>query len=330
MKVLVTGAGGFLGTHLVRALIDRGLTVHTLGRNHYPKLEIKGVTQFKGDVRTESDLIEAMKGCEGVFHVAGKVGIWGRSSDFESINVDGTKTLIRVMKKLQVKKLVLTSSPSVAFGSDDLINVDETTPYPDHYIADYPRTKSLAEQYALSEASEDFLVIGLRPHLIYGKEDLNLLPRVLERARQGKLRIIGSGTNMVDIIHIDNAVHAHLCAWDSLNRGPVVNGKSYFVANQEPVNLWDFINRILEINKIPTVHKHVPLWFTYLLAGIFEFIYSKLDKYESEPPLTRFSVLQMAKSHYFNHQAAEKEIGYRPVIGFEESLKDLDFRAPTR
>ncbi len=326
MKVLVTGAGGFLGTHLVRALVKRGLEVHTLGRNHYPKLDIEGVRQFKGDIRTQADVEEAMKECTGVFHVAGKVGIWGKPSEFESINVDGTKTVISVMKKFGVNKLVLTSSPSVAFGKDDLIGVDEKTPYPDHYIADYPRTKSLAEQYALSEASDDFHIIGLRPHLIYGREDLNLLPRVLERARQGKLRIIGKGDNMVDIIHVDNAVHAHLCAWDALLKGPVVNGKSYFVANSEPVSLWGFINRILEINQLPKVYKHVPLWFTYLLAALFEKVYKVLDKYDSEPPLTRFSVLQMAKSHYFSHEAAERDIGYRPIVSFEESLKDLDFR----
>lgn len=325
MKVLVTGAGGFLGTHLVRALRTRGIEVHTLGRNHYPRIEMEGVTQFKGDVRDRDDIEAAIKGCQGVFHVAGKVGIWGRPSDFESINVDGTKNIIEIMKKNGVKKLVLTSSPSVAFGTEDLLGVDESTPYPSKYIADYPRTKSLAEQYALSQASEDFHVIGLRPHLIYGREDLNLLPRVLKRAREGKLRIIGSGKNKVDIIHIDNAVHAHLCAWDALCRGPVVNGKSYFVANERPVELWSFINKILEINKIPKVYKHVPVWFTYLLAALFEKVYKAMDKYDSEPPLTRFSVLQMAKSHYFSHEAAHRDLGYQPIVSYEDSLKDLDY-----
>lgn len=325
MKVLVTGAGGFLGSHLVRALRARNIEVHTLGRNHYPRIEMEGVTQFKGDIRNREDIEAAIKDCEGVFHVAGKVGIWGRSSDFESINIDGTKNIIEVMKKRGIKKLVLTSSPSVAFGRDDLTGVDESTPYPSAYIADYPRTKSMAEKYALAAASDDFHVIGLRPHLIYGKEDLNLLPRVLARAREGKLRIIGSGKNKVDITHIDNAVHAHLCAWDALCKGPLVNGKSYFVANEKPVELWGFINKVLEINKIPTVHKRVPLWFTYLLAAFFEKAYKLMDKYDSEPPLTRFSVLQMAKSHYFGHKAAEQEIGYHPIVSFEESLKDLDY-----
>lgn len=325
MKVLVTGAGGFLGSHLTKALLAQGFEVHSLGRNHYPSIDLPGVTQFKGDIRNPQDVARALTGCDGVFHVAGKVGIWGRPSDFESINIDGTQNIVREMKAQNIKFMVFTSSPSVVFGSDDLEGVDESTPYPKDYLAHYPRTKAQAERYVLAQADENFHVVGLRPHLIYGREDQNLFPRVLARARAGKLRIIGNGKNKVDIIHIDNAVHAHLCAWQALVSGRPVNGKSYFVANEEEVLLWDFVNQVLALNKIPTVHQHVPLWFTYFLATCFEKLYSLFGFYDHEPPLTKFAVLQMAKSHYFDHSRAQKDINYYPIISFEDSLKDLRY-----
>lgn len=325
MKVLVTGAGGFLGSHLTRALLKRNIEVHTLGRNHYPQIDLAGVTQFQGDIRIKDDVRRALQGCEGVFHVAGHVGIWGDPKSFESINVEGTRTIIAEMKNLGIKHMVFTSSPSVVFGNSDLEGVDESTPYPAHYLAEYPRTKAEAEKLVMSSASADFKVVGLRPHLIYGREDQNLFPRVLARAREDKLRIIGHGKNKVDIIHIDNAVHAHLCAWDALLNGRDVSGKSYFVANEEPVYLWKFVNQVLELNNIRPVYKHVPLWFTYMLASIFELFYRAIGRYQAEPPLTRFQVLQMAKSHYFSHKKAQEELGYHPIVSFKDSLKELKF-----
>ncbi|MDH3583042.1 MAG: NAD-dependent epimerase/dehydratase family protein, partial [Phycisphaerae bacterium] len=179
MRVLVTGGGGFLGTAIVRRLLDGGAEVRTFHRGSYTHLEKMGAQQFRGDLADDRARLEqAADGCELVFHVAARAGVWGPYETYHRPNVIGTRHVLDVCQELGVQRLVYTSSPSVVFDGHDENGIDESAPYPGHYLAHYPHTKALAEQLVLESAGEHFATVALRPHLIWGPGDPHLVPRI--------------------------------------------------------------------------------------------------------------------------------------------------------
>lgn len=265
----------------------------------------------------------ACRDCELVYHVAAKAGIWGKAADFERANVIGTRNVLRACLDLGVPKLVYTSSPSVIFDGSDMegVNEDEVT-YPDRFKADYPRTKAAAEKMVLAAASSDFATVALRPHLIWGPGDTNLVPGILDRARKGRLRRVGPGGKLVDCTYIDNVVEAHLKAGEKLTPGSALSGRAYFISQDEPVEIWEFVGRILEFVGLPPVTGTVSPRVAYFAGAVLETIYAWLPL-PGEPPVTRFAAEELATSHWFDNSAARRDFGYRPVIGMEEGLLRL-------
>jgi nucleoside-diphosphate-sugar epimerase len=247
----------------------------------------------------------------------------GTYEDFYRVNVKGTENLIMAMKELNIKKLVYTSTPSVVFGNSDLINADEQTPYPKTYLSLYAKTKMLAEKIVTKANNEHFWSVSLRPHLIFGNGDQNLIPRLIDARKKNKLKIIGDGKNLVDVIYVENAAYAHFLALEKLDSNPEVRGQSYFIG-QGPVVLWDFINSILNHFNLPAVNKKIPLKMAYIIGSFVEFIFFLFKLNQLHPPMTRFIALQLGKSHYFNHEKAEKELGFRPLFSISEAIKKLD------
>ena len=323
MKALVTGGGGFLGRVIVEKLLERGDSVRVLGRNKYPDLEELGAETVIADIRNPQAVMPVYKGLDAVFHVASKIGIWGKRDDFYRTNVIGTENVIQACRENGIPKLIYTCSPSVIFAGDDLENADETTPYPTRYNSYYSASKAEAEKKVLAENGIDGLyTVSLRPHLIWGPGDTNLIPRVLEKARSGRLVQVGDGKNIVDIVYVDNAAQAHLLAADRLEEGSPVCGQSYFITQKEPVALWDWINHVLSSLGIPTVERSISYKNAYRMGIFFESLYFLLRK-QNEPPMTRFLASQLAKSHFFNIKKAKEELGYSPHISHEEGLKRL-------
>ena len=325
MNILVTGGGGFLGKSVIDLLLDKKYKVTNFSRSRYKELEKKGVNCIQGDIKNFQDVLEASKGQDAIIHVASKVGMWGKWSDFYDTNVVGTENVINACKKHQIKKLVYTSTPSVVFGRDDLQNVDESIPYPDNYLGLYAHSKAIAEKKVLeSNNSPELLTTALRPHLIFGEKDPNLIPRLVKAAKAGKLKQVGSGQNLVDIIYVENAAYAHILALEKLYPSSPICGKPYFLGQEAPVNLWEFINRILNIHGIPPIKKAVSFKKAYLLGAFIEKTLGLLRKYSVDPPMTRFVALQLSKSHYFSHKNAFKELGYKPLLSTEKALKRLN------
>ncbi len=315
-KVLVTGGGGFLGQAIIRQLLSKhNLTLSHFSRQYYPELEKLGVKSFRGDLRQQEDISKAIQGQDVVFHTAALAGIWGRPKDFEEINYQGTLNVLDACHSSGVKTLIYTSTPSVVFGKESLEGVDESQPYPEKYLCDYARTKAMAEQAVLKVGRETSLkTIALRPHLIYGPGDRHLTPKLLERARSGKLRQVGEGENLVDVIHVENAAHAHLCAWQALGKNSDLSGNTYFVADEKPVKLWSFVHKILAEHGMKKPLKKINATLAYQLGFLAEKIYQLFSRYEQDPPMTRFLALQLSCSHYFSHQKAKKELGYLPFF----------------
>ncbi len=325
MKALVTGGGGFLGGAVVRWLRQRGDTVRSFTRSRYPWLDELNVEQTLGDLAHLEDVEKAVAGCDVVFHVAAKAGVWGRYADFYTTNVVGTENVITACQKHAICKLVYTSTPSVVHAGTDIEGADESLPYPKHFESYYSETKAKAEKVVLAANGPELATVALRPHLIFGPGDPHLVPRILDAVRKGRLKRIGSRPVKVDVTYIDNAAQAHLQAADRLAIGSPPAGKAYFISNGEPVELWPFIDRILAEAGLPPLTKSIPAWKARLAGRIFEFVYW-LFRLPGEPPMTRFVASQLSTSHWYDISAARRDLGYQPTVSVEEGLRRLGER----
>jgi nucleoside-diphosphate-sugar epimerase len=279
-----------------------------------------GVRCITGDLADPASVREALLECDVVFHVAAKVSPWGAFADFYEANVTGTRNVIEACRKNGVRKLVYTSSPSVVFGTGDLRNVKEDTPYPKTFLAHYPRTKAEAEQLVLAANGPDLATVALRPHCIWGPGDNHLFPVLAMKQRSGLLRTIGSGDNLIDTTYVDDAAQAHVEAAKRLQIGSAPAGKAYFISQGEPRSVRTLIDDLLRAADLPPVRKSISFPAAYAAGYFFETLY-RLFGIASEPPVTRFTALLMARDHYFDISAARRDLGYQPTVTIEEGMR---------
>lgn len=321
-RVLITGGGGFVGKAVLKLLRHEKIDCAILGRSRYPELESQNVVCYQGDICDKKFVLATAKGFDVVFHVAALAGIWGKSEHFYNINVVGTENIIEACKTNRIPALVYTSTPSVVFAGEDIQNGDETLPYSEHFLCDYARTKVIAEKSALSVDQNIVKTCAIRPHLIWGPGDPHLIPRLIERGKRRRLKIVGDGQNLVDITYIDNVAAAHLLAAKNLLTTGSCGSKAYFIGQEQPVKLWEWINDLFEKLDIPPVEKRISLSAAYTAGRILETVH-KLIIPNKEPIMTRFLAEQLAKSHYFSHKAAHSDFGYKPEVSIEEGMDRL-------
>ena len=323
MKVLVTGAGGFLGRAVVDRLLRRGHQVRGYARGSYPDLAARGVEMVRGDLADARASAAACAGCQAVVHVAALVpGMPGSAHRYHAVNVSGTEAIIAGCRAHGVNRLVFASSPSVVFAGHDLCGADESVPYPGHYDSPYARTKALAEQAVLAANGATLATAALRPHLIWGPGDRHLVPALIARARRGRLAQIGRGPFRIDVTYIDSAAEAHALAVERLAGGARAAGRAYFISQGEPVDLWQFVGRLLKLAGAPPVRRRVPRWLALGAAGVVEGTCSVLRP-AAAPPLTRFLVREISSSHWFDIGAARRDLGYVPPVSIAEGLQRL-------
>lgn len=328
MNALVTGANGFLGLYVVEQLVARGDRVRAMCRNSRPELTRLGVEIVRADLRDPQAMGKACRGIDVVFHVGAIAGIGGPWKRYYDTNVLGTQHVVEGCRTHGVGRLVFTSSPSVTFDAVDQEGIDESAPYPTRWLCHYPHSKALAEQHVLEANGKDgLLTCSLRPHLIWGPRDRHLIPRLLQRARSGRLRRIGDGTNLIDTVYVENAAAAHLLAADALRPGSPVAGRAYFISQGEPVNCWAWIDALLAMAGLPPVQKAISLRAAWNVGALFEALYGLL-RLQSEPPMSRFLAAQLATSHYFDLTRAREDFGYRPVVSMAEGMCRLAADGP--
>ena len=327
--ILVTGGGGFLGTAIVKDLLAHGYRVRSFSRKTYSHLEAMGVHCVTGDVSVSADVEEAVRGVDAVIHAAAFASVWGRYEAFYKANVLGTRHVLGAMKASGVKYLVYTSSPSIVFDGDSIEGADESLPYASKNLAFYPATKKIAEKEVRSSIGDDFFAVCLRPHLIWGPHDPHFFPRLKAKALAGKLKQVGNGTNRVDTIYVENAARAHRQALEALFVNSNLSGRVYFLGQESERRCWDFVGDLVDAAGARPVSGKVPLWLAYSLGAVFEFVYGLFGIFDSEPPMTKFMALQLAKSHYFSHAHAHRDFGYEPVVSYEEGMKALKQWAKT-
>lgn len=349
--MLVTGGTGFLGRQIVERLLAQGRAVTVLARRSDPDLENRGVRFVAADLADTDAVCSACRGVETVFHVAAKVGVWGRAGDFWCANVLGTRAVLEGCRTHGVRRLIYTSSSSVVYNGRARGGVNESLPLTTACPAAYPLTKAAAEREVLAANAPALRTIALRPHLIWGAGDPHLVPRLIGRAQAGRLRIVGSGRNRVDLVHVHNAAEAHLLAEAALTQRyssrdasqwpapggdrpgtsrtppasplpPDASGRAYFITNGEPVVLWDWINALLHALGIPPVTKHISFGAAAALGAACEALWRALPL-GGEPPMTRFIAKELASDHWFDISAARRDLGYAPRVTMAEGLAEL-------
>lgn len=336
MKALVTGGGGFLGQYIVEQLLAQGDQVRIFSRGDYPRLRGLGVETFHGDLRSFNEVRNACEDQDVVFHVAAMPGIGVWRKPFYEINVLGTINVIQACLDCGIEKLIYTSSPSVTDNGTPQKGIDETTPYPKKFLAYYPETKAIAEKYVLSANGSSWsdrgvsirggqgnlLTCALRPRLIWGPRDQSLIPRLLSRARAGKLMQVGDGTNLLSVTYVENAARGHLQACAALKAGSPVAGSAYYLAQPEPINCWEWINVVLKMAGLPQVTKKISFKSAWNLGLLLELFY-KATFQKGEPLMSRFLATQLAQSYWFDISKAKRDFGYDPQISTEEGLRRL-------
>jgi 2-alkyl-3-oxoalkanoate reductase len=290
------------------------------------------VEVMRGDIRDIDAVTNACRGVDCVFHTAARPGIDLQWRLFDQVNRLGTTTVILACRKVGVSRLVYTGSPSITFEGKDQSGINESA-LPTQATAEWQRknrayyslTKLGAEQAVVLANDDGLRTCALRPHLIWGPRDSHLIPRLIERARSGRLRRVGDGTNLVDITYVENAAEAHLLAADALERVGMSSppaGRWYFISQGEPVNCWQWIDEILALVDLPPVTKAMSFKTAWRVGRVCEGAY-RLFGLSGEPPMTRFLAAQLAMSHWFDIGAARRDLGYVPRVSTAEGMRRL-------
>ncbi len=323
MKTLVTGGGGFLGQYIVEQLLDRGEEVRILCRGDYPELREKGVEIFRGDIRDLERVMEACQGVRAVHHTAAIAGIWGPWSEYHSINTKGTLNIIEGCLAGGVTRLIHTSSPSVVFDGGEHLNGTEDLAYPEKYLCHYPHSKMLAERMVLeAHGQKGLATTALRPHLIWGPRDNHLIPKLIERARSGKLIRVGGGRNLISATYVENAAAAQVQAAEKLAIDSPHGGRAYFINDPEPLNLWQWIDELLQGAGLSPLRRSISARTAYLAGAILEAGHRMIGS-RSEPRMTRFLALQLSKSHTYSINRAQSDFGFSPLVSHDEGMRRL-------
>lgn len=324
MRMLVTGGGGFLGQALCRGLLAEGHDVVSFNRGRYEALERAGVAQIQGDLADRDAVVHAASGCDGIFHNAAKAGVWGSYDSYHQPNVVGTENVLAACRENNVGKLVYTSTPSVTHRATHPVagGTADQVPYGDDLKAPYASTKKRAELAVLTANGPTLATVALRPRLIWGVGDNQLLPGLVARAQAGRLRIVGDGENLVDSTYVDNAADAHLAAMRHLAPGAACAGRAYFISNGEPRTMKETVNGLLGAVGIPPVSKRLPFRAAYAAGAVLEACWRTFPL-GGEPPMTRFLAEQLSTVHWYDMAPARRDFGYRPAVTFDEGLARL-------
>lgn len=324
MKVLVTGGGGFLGQALCRGLRERGHEVVSFNRGLYPELDALGVRQCRGDLADRDAVLAAARGVDAIFHNAAKAGAWGSYESYHRPNVIGTEHVIAACRAHGVGRLVHTSTPSVTHRATHPVEggTADDVPYGEHFKAPYAATKAIAERAVLAANDGSLATVALRPRLIWGPGDNQLLPRLVERARAGRLRFVGDGGNRIDTTYIDNAAQAHFDALEHLAPGAACAGRAYFISNGEPKPVREIVNALLRAAGAPEVDGTIPFRAAYAVGAVCERLWPLL-RLSGEPPMTRFLAEQLATTHWYDMAPARRDFGYVPRVTIHDGLTRL-------
>lgn len=322
MRVLVTGGSSLIGASVSAALAERGDDVVVLQRSRSDRLDSLDVRQELGDIRDPAVVRSAATGCDAVVHLAAKVGVVGEWDEYRTINLGGTNHVLAAARHHHIGRVVHVSSPSVAHGGEPIIGGAAEAPVLGRTRAWYPESKALAEIAALEAADDELGVVAIRPHLVWGPGDTQLVGRIVERAASGRLALVGGGRALVDTTYIDNAVSALVAALDAVEPGARCSGRAYVVSNGEPRMIRELVEGICRAAEVPFEPRTVSLRVGRSVGAVVERAWPLLRR-RDEPPLTQFLAEQLGTAHWFDPRPVEQDLGWTPSVSIDEGLVRL-------
>jgi nucleoside-diphosphate-sugar epimerase/glyoxylase-like metal-dependent hydrolase (beta-lactamase superfamily II) len=316
--ILVTGATGFLGGRLTRALLAAGRPVRAIGRNLEAGMLLQGLgADFRPvDITNRAATIKVCEGVTTVVHAAALASAWGKRQEFFRVNVDGTANVIQGCLDHGIQRLVYISSPSVMSTPYPRLNLTEADPLPEQFMDVYTETKKLGEDLVMAASGLEWVI--LRPKAIYGPGDNVLFPRLAEVGKKGRLPIIGSGDTRMNLTHVDDVVQAVILAMDR----PEAAGNMYLITGGEEVNLWDLLGDLFHSLGYPRPSRKISVRKANIIADILTAIWRTLP-IPGEPPLTRYKVSLLAFSQTYDISKARTELGYEPQIRLEDGIREF-------
>ncbi|MCU1477999.1 MAG: nucleoside-diphosphate sugar epimerase [Subtercola sp.] len=316
MTVLVTGASGMLGRAVAVEVLDQGYTVRTFQRG---VSGLTGVEDARGSLTDAGDVRRAVDGVEAVIHLAAKVSMAGRPEDFTAVNVEGTRTLLAAAREAGVGRFVMVSSPSVAHAGLSVAGDDALPADPGRARGEYARSKAAAELLALAEDAPAFAVVAVRPHIVWGPGDTQLIERIVDRSRRGRLPLLSGGRALIDTTYIDNAATAIVAA---LNHAVTVHGQSYVITNGEPRTVAELLDGICRAAGVPGPRFSVPARLAREAGGMIEAVWNRRP-HADEPPMTRFLAEQLSTSHWYDQRRTRADLHWQPTVTLDEGLERL-------
>ncbi len=321
MKVLVTGAGSLLLGGVAAALHARGDEVVCLQRHTATFAGSDDVEQVLGDARDQVAVHRAANGCDAIVHGAAKVGVVGSWPEFESVNVKGAANVLYNARARGVSRVVYVSTPSVAHSGHSIVGAGADPAVVGRKGAFYAESKAIAEQAALAANSDELAIVAIRPHLVWGPGDTQLVGRIVERAAAGRLAIVGNGSALIDSTYIDNAISAHVAALDAVRPGATCAGRAYVIANGEPRTVHELIEGICVAAGVPFAPRHVPVRVALGVGSLVERVWPRLR--DDEPPITRFLAEQLGTAHWFDPRPASDDLGWSPHVSLADGFELL-------
>jgi nucleoside-diphosphate-sugar epimerase len=318
VKILVTGVTSLLGRETALALLARGDDVVCMQR-HPADLD---TAQVLGDIRDQDMVVGAAAGCDAIIHVAAKVGVAGTWEQYRSINVDGTASIIAAARHHGVGRLIHVSTPSVAHSGNAIVGAGADEPFIGRSGAWYAESKAIGENLARSATSDTLAVVAVRPHLVWGPGDTQLVGRIVDRARAGRLALVGNGAALIDTTYIDCASSALVAALDAAVPGARCIGRAYVVANGEPRPIRELVLGICQSAGLDIAPREVPRRVALFAGGAIERVW-RLRRSSTEPPLTRFLAEQLGTAHWFDPRPAREDLHWVPTVTVDEGLLRL-------
>jgi nucleoside-diphosphate-sugar epimerase len=314
--VVVTGASGLLGRAVAEEIAARGHEVRTFQRRASGLAGQFRLTDNRGSVTDPDAVAAVMSGATAVVHLAAKVSLAGSKSEFEQVNVCGTRLVIEAAEAAGVSRFVQVSSPSVAHFGTALSGLGADPADPDRARGPYAQTKAKGELLALERDRPGFAVVAIRPHLVWGPGDTQLVERIVDRARRGRLPLINGGTALIDSTYVDNGATAIAAA---LEQAESAHGRAFVVTNGEPRPVAELLAGICRAAGVEPPHWVVPSGLA-LAAGLAVERWWKIFPGADEPPMTRFLAEQLSTAHWFDQRDTRRALNWTPAVSVEEGF----------